>query len=86
MIEVKELLKEREALNQERTQKLKEEGLNVQKDNNLLKQKHKLKRKERNLLELAKRAEFNPRYNEEYERLLIRKDYLREHYRLVKFF
>ena len=80
MLELKELLEEKEALNQERAHKLKEEGLNEQKDGKLL------KRKDRRLLELVKKAEYNPRYHEEYEQLLIRKDYQREDYRLTKFF
>ncbi|NVM44196.1 MAG: hypothetical protein HWN79_04700 [Candidatus Lokiarchaeota archaeon] len=83
MLELKELLEEREALRQEGAQKLKEEGLNEQKENLLLKQKNKLKRKKGYLLELAKRAEYNPRYYEEYEQLLRHKEYLRDYYRHV---
>ena len=77
MLELKEVLEEREALKQERAQQLKEEGLNEQRENKLQKQKNKLNRKERYLLEHAKRAEHNPRYHEEYEQLLKRKEYLR---------
>jgi hypothetical protein len=77
MLELKELLEEREALKQKRAQDLKEEGINEQKDDKLLKQKNKLKRMERYLLKLAKRAEYNPRYYEEYEQLLKRKVYMR---------
>ena len=75
MLEIKEMLEEREALKQERAHELKEEGLKDQKDNK------SLKRKERRLLELAKKAEYNPRYYEEYEQLLRRKKYLKHSYR-----
>ena len=75
MLEIKEVLEEREALKQERAHELKEEGLKDQKDNK------SLKRKERRLLELAKKAEYNPRYYEEYEQLLRRKKYLKHSYR-----
>ena len=75
MLEIKEVLEEREALKQERAHELKEEGLKDQKDNK------SLKRKERRLLELAKKAECNPRYYEEYEQLLRRKKYLKHSYR-----
>ena len=74
MLELKELLEEKEALNQERAHKLKEEGLNEQKV------KKSLKRKERRLLKLVKKAEYNPRYYEEYEQLLRRKKYLKHCY------
>jgi hypothetical protein len=83
MLELKELLEEREALKQERAQKLMEEALNEQKDDKLLKQKNKLKRMEHYLQELAKRAEYNPRYYEEYEQLLRRNEYLKDYYRHV---
>ena len=83
MLELKELLEEREALKQERAQKLMEEALNEQKDDKLLKQKNKLKRMEHFLQELAKRAEYNPRYYEEYEQLLRHKEYQRDYYRYV---
>jgi len=81
LLELKELLEDREALKQERAQKLKEEGLSEHRDNKLLKQKYELKRKDRNLLDFVKRAEFNPRYFEEYEQLLRRKEFLRDYYR-----
>jgi hypothetical protein len=58
LLELKELLEEREAPKQERAQKLKEERLSYYRDNKLLKQKYELKGKNRNLLELAKRAEY----------------------------
>jgi len=74
MLELKEVLEEREALNQESAHKLKEEGLNEQKV------KKSLKRKERRLLKLVKKAEYNPRYYEEYEQLLKRKKYLKHCY------
>jgi len=86
MLELKELLEEREALSQEGAQKLKEESLNEQKEDQLLQQKNKLKRIKGYLLELAKRAEYNPRYFEEYEQLLRNKEFLNEYYRRVKFF
>jgi len=86
MLEFKELLEEREALSQEGAQKLKEESLNEQKEDQLLQQKNKLKRIKGCLLELAKRAEYNPRYFEEYEQLLRNKEFLKEYYRRVKFF
>ena len=74
MLEFKELLEEREALSQEGAQKLKEESLKEQKEGQLLQQKNKLKRIKGYLLELAKRAEYNPRYFEEYEQLLRHKE------------
>lgn len=80
---MKKLLEEREVLKQERAHNLKEEGLIEQRDNKLISQKHKLKRKNRNFLKLVKRAKYNQRYFEEYEQLLIRKDYQRELYRQV---
>ena len=83
MSELKELLEEREAPEQERAQKVKEEELSDYKDNNLLKQKYELKRKNRKLLELYKRSELNPRYYEEYEQLLKCKEYLRDYYKLL---
>lgn len=79
MLELKELLEEREALRQEEAQKLKEEGLKEQKENQL----HKQKRIKGYLLKLAKRGEYNPRYYEEYEQLLRRKEYLKDYYRYV---
>lgn len=63
----KELLEEGRAPEQERALRLKEERLSEHWDNNLLKQRYELKRKNRKLLELSKRAEFNPKYFEEYE-------------------
>jgi len=86
MLEFKELLEEREALSQEGAQKLKEELLNEQKEDQLLQQKNKLKRIKGYLLELAKRAEHNPRDFEEYEQLLRNKEFLNEYYQRVKFF
>lgn len=80
---MKKLLEEREVLKQERAHNLKEEGLVQQRDNKLIKRKHKLKRKNRNFLKLVERAKYNQRYFEEYEQLLIRKDYQRELYRQV---
>ena len=80
---MKKLLEEREVLKQERAHNLKEEGLIEQRDNKLISQKHKLKRKNRNFLKLVKRAKYNQRYFEEYEQLLIHKDYQRELYRQV---
>ena len=52
LLELKELSEEREAPEQERAQKFKEEKL----------PENKLKRKNRKLLKLYKRAELNPRY------------------------
>lgn len=74
MLELKELLEERETRDQERAQKLRKEESFEYRD-------YKLKRKNRKFLELYKRAEFNPRYFEEYEQLLRRKEVLRDYYR-----
>ncbi len=57
--------------------------MNEQKEDQLLQQQQKLKRIKGYLLELAKRAEYNPRYFEEYEQLLRNKEFLKEYYRRV---
>ncbi|MFX0138330.1 MAG: hypothetical protein ACFFDN_32110 [Candidatus Hodarchaeota archaeon] len=86
MLELKELLEEREAQKQEKFLKLKEERLSYHRDSKLPKQEYELKRKNRNLLELAERAEYNPKYLQEYEQLLRRKECLRDYYRQSQFF
>ncbi len=85
MLELKELLEEREAPKQERAQKLNKEELAENRDYKLLKQNHDIKRKNRNFLEFYKRVKFNPRYFEEYEQLLRRKEFLREYYGQFQF-
>ncbi|MFX1365541.1 MAG: hypothetical protein ACFFCE_06070 [Promethearchaeota archaeon] len=79
MLELKELLEKREAHDQERAQKIRKEELPEYKG-------YKFKNKNRRFLELYKRAEFNPRYYEEYEQFLRRKEVLREYYRQFSFF
>ncbi|MFX0010987.1 MAG: hypothetical protein ACFE9R_11780 [Candidatus Hermodarchaeota archaeon] len=67
MLELKELLGELEAPKEENAQCLKRDHL-------LLAAKRK--RRNHKLLELAERARYNPRYYEEYERLLRNLEYL----------
>ncbi|MFX0105616.1 MAG: hypothetical protein ACFE75_09005 [Candidatus Hodarchaeota archaeon] len=80
MLELKELLEEREDQKEERVQKLREEKLPDHVDKQLFKQKYELKRKNCKLIESLKRSELNPRYVEEYEQLLRLKECLRDYY------
>ena len=79
--ELMELLEERGAIEQKKIRNSKEDELKEQTSNKLIKQKRKLNRKNRRLLDLYKRTKFNPRFFEEHKQLLIRNEFHKELYK-----